>query len=421
MKQQFLTLLQTLCVALLVFTAAPVQAQNANGELACTDFTNLATKIHTGTPGILSSITKVIKEKINAASENLFYAFTTSPAYQTSVAAALTLMVLFFGVGFMIGIVQASFGQILIRMIKMGIIITLISPGGWTFFSEYVIQFFNDGTDQLIGSVMEIGTGQRMSYDQYGNAQPFTAIDGIAQFMLSPSMIITMIGTITNGGSYGLAMGMLLMLTFGGFVKLLIDGLKVYALSYMIRALLLGVAPVFFIFMLFQKTNQLFMGWVNMMVSISLKPILFFTFLSFFLVMLSNSAVNLMGGSELCYTEYKSSQGTPNKLSNWRFVQKGQKIPSASQSDWKGPLDCQLAGRTDCKPFPINIVDILTFIILVYVAGQFAKVVDHIADDIANTSVNLSTQGKLDMKMGGGGGASTNVPAGGQNPSYQSN
>lgn len=373
-------------------------AQAASGPETCTGFADLVADAKSNTPGLLTNITDYIKDVVNGATQNLYQAFTNSGAYKAAVGAAITLMIVIFGVGFLIGVVQASFGQVLIRLAKVGIILTLISPTGWQFFSDYAVKFFNDGTDELIGKVMEIGTGVAATANQ-----PFVVLDGLAKIVLSPDMIIAIMGSIFNSGPYGISMGGLLAFGFYGLLKMLISGLRLYAISFVMRSLMLGVAPLFIVFLLFDKTKQLFSGWLNILVLLSLRPILYFTFISFFLVMLISATSNMMGGNELCWVSYKGVQGSPNKVSFWKFKDKDGNFANVDQDDWTGRVSCRLNGGKEkdgspCKPFPINVVDILSFLILVFVAGKFADVTSQIAAEISNSFLNIDQQARGEIR-----------------------
>jgi type IV secretory pathway VirB6-like protein len=248
-------------------------------------------------------------------------------------------------------------------------------------------------------------------------------MDSLAKFVLSPDMIIAVLGATLASGPYGLMMGGMLGLATVGLLKLLITGLKTYAVSFIVRAVLLGLAPVFIVFLLFEKTKQLFTSWLNVLIALSLQPILFFTFISFFLVMMVSASKDMLGGNELCWTEYAGAAGTTNKLSGWRFKMKGENAPSTEEWTWEGALSCKFKGKTTdgkpCPPFPINILDLLSFLILVYVAQRFADVVDNIANDIASTAVNLGVDARQQLQAerkqeggGAGGGNSANTSAG---------
>lgn len=440
-----MALLAMVMALLLVAAPKPAWAQvpGASGATEkCTDFTALMEKskkmAEAGSTdkGLLTNISDFIKGVINGASQKLFGAFTSNPNYSAAVGAAMTLMVVIYGVAFTIGVVQPSYGEVLKRLVKIGIIYAIISPsGGWTFFSQYAVRFFNDGTDQLIGQVMQIGTGIPFA----AGDSPFKMLDALAAFILSPDMIIAILGAVFGSGPYGLTVGALLGMAVMGLLKMLLDALKTYALSFIVRGLLLGLAPIFLIFLLFEKTKPLFTGWLNALINLSLQPILYFTFISFFLVMLQASAFDLLGGdypkttpaggtcasktTELCWVDFAGTSGTANKKSFWRFKRPCEAFPAAEESGWQGPISCMMNGGKDkdgkpCPEFPINIIDILSFLILVYVAQRFGDVVQRLANEISSAFVNLDVQARMDFKTNSdsAGGMGAVTLKGGQNP-----
>jgi hypothetical protein len=367
----------------------------------CTCFEDLEPKLDAGDDYILSNISSFIQDVIVTATEDLFYAFTDSIAYQNALMAVATLMVIFYAIGFMIGVVQASFAEVLKRLILIGLVFTAISLTGFDFFSQYVVTFFNDGTDELIGGVMEISTGIPYTHGD----SPFVAIDGIASYIISPDMIIAVLGAMMSGGPFSLGMGALLAIAVMAMLKLLIEALRIYAVSYILRALLLGVAPIFFAFLFFQKTKPLFMSWVSALVNLSLQPIIYFTFLAFFITLISSATRDMLGGQELCWVEYQNVSGTENKRAGWRFMTAGSSFPDVSEYDWQGAIACKLSDGGDCREFPFNIIDLLTFMLLVYVGSKFGAVTNDIAQDIANANISLGNEFQMPSFGGKGGGA----------------
>lgn len=369
-----------------------------------------------GKKGLLTEIYTYIKDIVNDSTKKLFDAFVGNEAYKRAVYAAMTLMVVFFGVGFTIGVVQPSFGQALIRLIKFAIIAALISPGGWEFFSDPqngagVVAFFNDGTDELIKGVMQIGVG---GTPPPADASPFYHFDKLAEFLIQPDTIIAIMGSLFAGGPFGLAMGGLMIFAIGGFIKLLIQALKIYAVSFVARSLLLGLAPIFFVFLLFDRTKQLFMTWINALLSLSLQPILLFTFLSFFMILIESASKDMLG-TELCWTPYKNADGSQNTLAFWRFTNPDG-TPIRSEMTWKGSFECIISGKGECPEFPMNIIDVLTFLILVYLAGRFAGVIERIAYELSNAFISLDAGGRFDQFMRESGGAALNPFSGSRGP-----
>lgn len=365
---------------------------NADGTVRSTE---------TSQGGLLTAIYDNIKGIVNDSTERLYQSFIDNSAYQSAVFGAVTLMIIIFGVGFVIGVIQPSFGQVLVRLIKIGIIVALISPGGWDFFSGYMVTFFNDGTDSLVKSVMGIGTGVPVPAE----ASPFWTFDRLANFLIQPDTIIAIMGATFAGGPYGMMMGGLMTFAFMGFIGLLITALRIYAVSYVARSLLLGLAPVFFVFLLFEKTKQLFMTWLNALLSLMLQPILLFTFLSFFMILIESASKDMLN-TEFCWTEYRNEEGTTNKRAFWRPAppdQCGVPQPVVAEMTWEGTFDCIVRGQeadgSPCKEFPMNIIDILSFLILVYLAQRFARVIERIANELANTYIALDTGGRFDQFM----------------------
>lgn len=376
---------------------------NPNGSVTTTvtnpDGTVRSTE--TSQAGLLTAIYNNIKTIVNDSTERLYNSFIDNPAYQSAVFGAMTLMIIIFGVGFVIGVIQPSFGQVLVRLVKFGIIVALISPGGWQFFSDYMVRFFNDGTDSLVKSVMYIGTGVPVPAD----ASPFFQFDRLAAFIIQPDTIIAIMGSLFAGGPYGMMMGGLMIFALMGFVGLLVTALRIYAVSYVARALLLGLAPVFFIFLLFEKTKQLFMTWVNALLSLMLQPILLFTFLSFFIILIESASKDMLS-TEFCWTEYRNEEGTTNKRSFWRPVDQQTGSPIMSPQTWRGTFDCVVRGESTCPEFPMNIIDLLSFLILVYLAQRFARVIERIANELANTYIALDTGGRFDQFLSSTRGSS---------------
>lgn len=391
-------------------------APTTSNDEVCTSFSARAAQMGnaTATGGMLSDIHKFMTGIVNNATQKIFTSFTSSSSYTGALYAAITLMIIFYAVGFTMGVVQPSFQQVLVRLIKIGILFTLISPTGWQFFNDNVVTFFQDGSDDLIKGVQAIGTGITAPT----GATPFYALDRLAEFLIQPDTLIAMMGALFAGGPFGLTMSALLILAMYGFFQLILKTLQIYATTFVARALILGVAPIFFTFLLFERTKNMFVSWLNALINLSLQPILMFTFLSFFLVLIETASKDMLS-NELCWREYKSIDGSVNKMAFWRYVDDKTNTTNTSEMTWQGSLECLLSpngGAGKCAEFPINIVDLLSFLILVYIAQRFTQVVERISSELSNAVVALDTQGKIEQMLqqkGGGGGFSLPNPAAG--------
>lgn len=398
--------------------AAPAAASSTDTPGQCTSFQERQ-KIFTSTatsdkPGLLSEIYLFIKDVVGTATKKLFSAFTSNANYQKAVYAAITLMVVIFGVGFTIGVIQASFAQVLMRLIKIGIIATVISPGGWTFFSDYAVKFFMDGTDELVKGVIQIGSGcaTGSACAPPAGATPFYQLDKIAEFLIQPDTISAITGSVFSG-PYGMAMGGLMGIAIWGFISLIIQALRLYATTFVARSLLLGIAPIFIVFLLFDRTKNMFSSWLNALVSLSLQPVLMFTFLSFFVILIETASKDMFN-TEFCWTEYDVLQGSTVKKAGFRPVIDGETV--TSQMSWDGSIQCMMEGKTKsgkpCPEFPINIIDVLSFLMLVYIAQRFSDVILRIANELSNAFISLDTGGKIDQFLSQQGKALGSIASG---------
>ena len=344
--QRWKTMIGVAFFAAFILCAIPQAALAAGGTSTngaadvCTSFGDSIFKMQqhnlSPTGGILSDIYFFIKSIVSDATGLLFNAFTQNPNYQHAFFWAMTLMVTFLWVAFTMGVVQPSFQQAFVRLMKLAVVAALVSPYGWSFFNFYVVQFFADGTDDLILGIQSIALG---GIPIPIGATPFWALDNVAQVIIDPDTIIALVGALGSGGPYGLTMGALFGAGMIAFVKMLMQVLKTYAVSYVARAMILGLAPIFLVFLLFDKTKGMFVNWLNAIINLCLQPLLLFTFLSFFLVMVE-SATKEMLNTELCWGDFRNVEGSTNKLAFWRFRDSQTKQIVTGDYTWEGALEC---------------------------------------------------------------------------------
>lgn len=338
--------------------------------------------------GILTEIEQYLKQIVDEAMVKLFNAITADGRFQQAVSAILTLYVIIFGISFMLGMIQLTYGQSLIRLFKIGIIVGVVSPGGWAFFQEYVVTFFRDGGDDIIKFAISQTAGA-----SGGGGGVFSGLDKIADQVLRPETIAKVLAAFTTG-PFGPGMGGLMIISTVAFISLLINALRTYAVSYVVRALLFGLAPFFIIFMLFERTKQTFTVWLNFVLNFTLQPVLLFIMLAFMVDLIDQSAKDMLS-TEVCWSEFSSTEGSANKLQFWRFAKKNGQV-DPSEYDWKGQISCRLQGGSDCKPFPIDIVDILSFVFLIFLTTRFATVIPNISNNLTNVFISLDQGQKLE-------------------------
>jgi hypothetical protein len=387
----------------------------ASNAPICTDhaFFNEDNPCFMGTQvrGILETVITRIQTTVENAARSIFDAITLDYEFSVIVYAALILMITFFAIAVMFGFLNLTLGQAMVRMIKIGFIVWILSPDGWYFMEDYFIRFFNGGTIYLINAMVQIAnTGSSAGASSLDATQAFSVLDGAIKTIFSPRMFVTAVAAFGTQ-PYGVAVGLALLYSIYEFVKALLNALLIFALSIIVKALLFGLAPIFFVFILFDRTKQLFMGWINQLINFSLQPILMFAFLAFFSIMIESSANRILRkeGNEpqthVCYVHSRQQGTTPFNMQAWEFVcPDGTRIqPYSGQRTARGAIECP-----NGPVFPISIVDILVFMLIVHIAGSIMRVIPALASEMSQGITRLDQAFEGMGGMGGGGRTGVN-------------
>lgn len=340
--------------------------------------------------GLITTIVTNIRIILDNVSENMFKAIAADSEFRKVIRASLSLYIAIYGILFTFGMVQLTVFDFVMRCVKIGIIVWLLSPNdAWFYFQREVVHFFNDGADSVIAKVSAIAVGDD-SIIIPDPSKPFAVLDGAISKAISAKMAVTLLATFFTG-PYGVLFGLLLLLSLGSFVKALITAVWVYVMSLVLKTLLFGLAPIFLVCLLFNRTRHLFDGWLNQVVNASLQPIFLFTFFAFFAALIDASIQEILN-TPVCWTEAAESlRGTPFNMHYWRFA---REVPPGS-GNWEpyGGLWTWTGADNDANAphFPISIMSILIFLMLSELAGRFNSVVLMIASDIAGASTNLAS------------------------------
>ena len=89
-------------------------------------------------------------------------------------------------------------------------------------------------------------------------------------------------------------------------------------------------------------------------------------------------------------------EGPNQQTSNWVFIDKATGTPL--RADWHafGNSTCTEGTGGNCPEFPLHIIDVLTFLILVWLTQRFSTVIDRIASELSSTFIALDPAGRLD-------------------------
>ena len=211
-----------------------------------------------------------------------------NPGYRIAVSAFLTLYIMFTGASFLIGNVNLTHTELIIRIVKVSIVSTLLnSTTSWAFFHDYLFVFFVEGVEQILQIIKEVSsTGPGSS--------------SIIGLMIAPQTMAKLFSLLfvdSLGFIYIILFFIALYFIFWMFFQATI----IYLTALIAIGMIITMGPIFICFMLFGITRSLFENWLKQLISYAIQPIILFTGLAFISIIIRTEIYSSLGFSVCKY------------------------------------------------------------------------------------------------------------------------
>ncbi|WP_265021196.1 TrbL/VirB6 family protein [Wolbachia endosymbiont (group A) of Icerya purchasi] len=237
----------------------------------------------------VNGVFKLIKEEVIGDSVKDSYKGYARGLLQ-GVRALLTLYVIFTVVGYMLGTIQLSKFDFIVRMFKIAFIAFAFSDRSWELFGTTLSRLFIDGSTYLVDSFSGyIGEGGRK----------FAFLDLTAGVLFTAETWLKFLSLMLSGPFGFIAFLAILYATFM-FLKCIISATFKYVISTVLVAFLLSLTPLFIVFILFQQTKSLFDNWIKTLAHVAVQPVILFSSLSLLNQLMYSVLYNLTNFSA-CY------------------------------------------------------------------------------------------------------------------------
>ncbi|GFY79948.1 membrane protein, putative [Trichonephila inaurata madagascariensis] len=237
----------------------------------------------------VNGVFKLIKEEVIGDSVKDSYKGYAKGLLQ-GVRALLTLYVIFTVVGYMLGTIQLSKFDFIVRMFKIAFIAFAFSDRSWELFGTTLSRLFVDGSTYLVDSFSGyIGEGGRK----------FAFLDLTAGVLFTGETWLKFLSLMLSGPFGFIAFLAILYATFM-FLKCIISATFKYVISTVLVAFLLSLTPLFIVFILFQQTKPLFDNWIKTLAHVAVQPVILFSSLSLLNQLMYSVLYNLTNFSA-CY------------------------------------------------------------------------------------------------------------------------
>jgi type IV secretion system protein VirB6 len=237
----------------------------------------------------VNGVFKLIKEEVIGDSVKDSYKGYARGLLQ-GVRALLTLYVIFTVVGYMLGTIQLSKFDFIVRMFKIAFIAFAFSDRSWELFGTTLSRLFIDDSTYLVDSFSGyIGEGGRK----------FAFLDLTAGVLFTAETWLKFLSLMLSGPFGFIAFLAILYATFA-FLKCIISATFKYVISTVLVAFLLSLTPLFIVFILFQQTKPLFDNWIKTLAHVAVQPVILFSSLSLLNQLMYSVLYNLTNFSA-CY------------------------------------------------------------------------------------------------------------------------
>lgn len=244
--------------------------------------------------GFIQSSIEIFEETIEQVTEAIYQGILNSN-FVGIVRALLMLYIVFTALTFSLGLLQKAQQEIIMRLIKIGIIVALISPDSWEFFNKYLFQLFTEGSREISQLILHIVIYDRpdaLPFPIPQDANALSVMDVFMKMLISPPLwykILTPLFTKYILYFFGMVLGIFFIIF--GIVRIVM----LYIIAIFAMAILLAVAPIFIVMILFKLTTKIFDDWLKQLVSAAIMIIIVSILAAMLLILIVGSLMELLG------------------------------------------------------------------------------------------------------------------------------
>lgn len=205
-----------------------------------------------------------------------------NPSYQRVVTILLSLYVMFTGASFLIGNVNFTHTELIMRLLKIIVVSMLIkSNSSWQFFHDYLFVYFVEGVDEIKDII-----------DRAAQTGPGSA--SIIGLMIAPQTMAKLFSLLFVD-PLGFIYIFLFLIALYFIFMLVFKATIIYLTALITIGMIITMGPIFICFILFSITRSLFENWLRQLISYAIQPIILFTGLAFISLIVRTEIYSTLG------------------------------------------------------------------------------------------------------------------------------
>lgn len=241
---------------------------------------------------IYDVVLKPLRNQFNSFTKLIYTGFTNDQALINALKLMIILYISIYALMFLAGAVEITVTDLVMRVLKIGLVAVLFTQNSWDFFNTYVFKMFTDGIDYLMTSVSGVTSS-------LGN--PFGFIDPIFDRYTDPTIFALLFIQLLQIQLGLVFFAIIAIYAMFLYLKAIVQVIVAYCVAFVGLAVMISLAPIFIAFMLFERTRGIFDNWLSLMFNYLIEPTIL---LVFFLL------IDQIMAEQLLKTVAKSCWGT---------------------------------------------------------------------------------------------------------------
>lgn len=226
---------------------------------------------------VMNPLLQLFKGKDKGAAKSIFqnivrYGGDTSSCtnFFNYIKALLILYVMVYGAMFLLGFAKINQKDLVVRIVKIGIVSGLMNSNTFEFFNNYLFDTIANFSDEIISNM----SGYSLFTATNTVSNPFMFLDAVMSRILFSQTFMAQLLALLSLGLSGIIYFIITVIAVMIVIITAFRAAAVYIMAFMATCILIGIAPIFISFLLFDFTRYLFDNWVRFTIRYMIEPVI---------------------------------------------------------------------------------------------------------------------------------------------------
>ncbi len=234
----------------------------------------------------------------------MYLAVVQDSGFSLAMQMSLIFYVTLFGAAHIWGLVEMNKKEIMGRMLKIALVMFFVSPTSWYFYNEFIVGFFMDGMNYVIGIFMSLSdssidqtsmikVAQMDRLVEESSATRFAYVDLIIKKLMSEATA-KKIAALFFSDFFGFFYMIMIYAVIFMFIAVMLFIATIYITNLIKLIFVLSIGPIFIVFTLFTKTAGYFNNWIGYVAGRSFEMIVLFIILYLFVTIIDKNFTEML-------------------------------------------------------------------------------------------------------------------------------